>query len=108
GNTHIKVTKPEPPAKENGDSKAAKAEDADDEDADDDDSDFSDDEEEEEQEKREKVWKIGSTLAELAVRGVQKDGKVEVSITVNSDLSVIITAREVGVQGGVRGTLPSA
>ncbi|KAJ4298651.1 Hsp70 protein that interacts with Zuo1p [Collariella sp. IMI 366227] len=106
GNTHIKVTKPEPKVKENGASKAAKVEDVDDDEASDD-SDFSDDEEEEE-EKREKVWKIGSTLAEAAVKGVKKGGKVEVSITVNSDLSVIVTARGVGGQGGVRGTLTSA
>ncbi len=103
GNTHIKVTKPEPKTKENGDSKAAKVEDADD--SDEDDSDFSD---EEEEEKREKVWKIGATLAEAGVKGVKKGGKVEVSITVNTDLSVIITAREVGGKGGVRGTLVSA
>ncbi|KAK3298439.1 Hsp70 protein-domain-containing protein [Chaetomium fimeti] len=104
GNTHIKVTQPEPKTKENGDSKAAKVEDADD--SDEEDSDFSEDEEEEE--KREKVWKIGSTLAEAGVKGVKKGGKVEVSITVNSDLSVIVTAREVGGKGGVRGTLTSA
>jgi molecular chaperone DnaK (HSP70) len=104
GNTHIKVTKPEPKAKENGDSKAAKVEDADD--SDEEDSDFSDDEEEEE--KREKVWKIGATLAEAAVKGVKKGGKVEVSITVQSDLSVVITAREVDGKGAVRGTLASA
>ncbi|KAL2161376.1 hypothetical protein VTH06DRAFT_8599 [Thermothelomyces fergusii] len=121
GNTHIKVTRPEPKPepKEDGDGdgdgedKKAKAEDADgdgDGDDDDDDDDFSDDdeEEEEEEEKREKVWKIGPTLAEAAVRGVKKGGKVEVSITVNSDLSVIVTAREVGGKGGVRGTLASA
>ncbi|KAK4041756.1 Hsp70 protein-domain-containing protein [Parachaetomium inaequale] len=103
GNTHIKVTQPEPKAKAD-ESKAAKVEDADD--SDEEDSDFSD--EEEEEEKREKVWKIGSTLAEAAVKGVKKGGKVEVSITVNSDLSVIVTAREVGGKGGVRGTLTSA
>jgi molecular chaperone DnaK (HSP70) len=105
GNTHIKVTQPEPKAKES-ESKAAKVEDADD--SDEEDSDFSDDDEEEEEEKREKVWKIGATLAEAAVKGVKKGGKVEVSITVGSDLSVIITAREVGGKGGVRGTLTSA
>ncbi|KAK3336875.1 HSP70-domain-containing protein [Cercophora scortea] len=97
GNTHIKVTKPEPKA--NG-SKAAKVEDADDSDAD-----FSDDESEDEEEKREKVWKIGATLAEAAVRGVKKGGKVEISINVNADLAVTVTAREVGAKGGVRGTL---
>ncbi|KAL2269612.1 hypothetical protein VTJ83DRAFT_1796 [Remersonia thermophila] len=109
GNTHIKVTKPEPAAKEKDESKAAKVEDADDDaDDDDDDSDFSDDDEEEEEEKREKVWKIGSTLAEAAVRGVQKDGKVEVSITVGADLTVLVTAREVGGKSAVRGSVPSA
>lgn len=101
GNTHIKVTKPEPKAKENGD-KSAKVEDADD--SDEDDSDFSDSEEEEE-EKREKIWKIGNTLAEAGIKGVKKGGKVEVSINVNADLSVIVTAREVGAKGGVRGAL---
>ncbi|KAL2017058.1 hypothetical protein VTK56DRAFT_2631 [Thermocarpiscus australiensis] len=108
GNTHIKVTKPEPKAKENGESKAAKVEDADDDDEEaGDGSDFSDDEDEEgeEEEKREKVWKIGATLAEAAIRGVQKGGKVEVTITVNADLSVVLTTREVGAKGGVRGTL---
>jgi len=103
GNTHINVIKPEPkPAKENGDSKAAKVEDVDDDEADDD-SDFSDDEEEEE--KREKVWKIGSTLAEAAIRGVKKGGKVEVTIQVNADLAVTVTTREVGAKGGVRGQI---
>ncbi|KAK4187251.1 putative ribosome-associated complex subunit SSZ1 [Podospora australis] len=98
GNTHIKVTKPEPKPKED---KKAKVEDADDSDEDDE-SDFSDDEEEE---KREKVWKIGSTLAEAAIRGVKKGGKVEVTINVNADLSVIVTTREVGAKGGVRGVV---
>ena len=97
GNTHIKVTKPEPKAKE---SKSAKVEDADEAG---DDSDFSDDEEEEE--KREKVWKIGSTLAEAAIRGVKKGGKVEVTILVDANLSVTVTTREVGAKTGVRGTL---
>lgn len=105
GNTHIRVTKPEPKAKENGESKAAKVEDADEDGDEEDDSDFSDDEEEEEEEKREKVWKIGPTLAEAAIRGVKKGGKVEVTINVNADLSVVVTTREVGGKGGVRGTL---
>ncbi|KAI0487290.1 Hsp70 protein-domain-containing protein [Xylaria cf. heliscus] len=93
GGTHIKVTKPEPKPKENGTK----------EDDEDEDSDF--DSEEEEEEHREKVWKIGSTLAEAAVKDVKKGGKVEVTITVANDLSVIITTREVGGKGGVRGTL---
>lgn len=95
GNTHIKVTKPEPKPKENGKKE--------DDEEDEDDSDFDSDEEEEEH--REKVWKIGSTLAEAAVRGVKKGGKVEVTINVAGDLAVTITAREVGGKGGVRGNL---
>lgn len=96
GNTHIHVTKPEPKAKENGEKKEAD---------DEDDSDFDDDDDEEDDEKREKVWKIGSTLAEAAIRGVKKGGKVEVTISVLADLSVTIQTREVGAKGGVRGTL---
>jgi len=98
GNTHIKVTKPEPKA--NG-TKGATVEDA--KDSDEEDSD--EEEEEEEEEKREKVWKIGSTLAEAAVRGVKKGGKVEVTINVDAKLAVTVTTREVGGKGGVRGTL---
>ncbi|KAL7808042.1 actin-like ATPase domain-containing protein [Trichoderma aethiopicum] len=90
GGTHIKVTKPEPKAR------------VEDVPEDEDDSDF---EEEEEEEKREKIWKIGSPLAEAAVRGVSKGGKVEVTINVSGDLSVTVTAREVGGKGGVRGNL---
>ncbi|KAI0532517.1 Hsp70 protein-domain-containing protein [Xylaria digitata] len=92
GGTHIKVTKPEPKVKENGTK----------EDDEDEDSDFDSDEEEEH---REKIWKIGSTLAEAAIKDVKKGGKVEVTITVGNDLSVIITTREVGGKGGVRGSL---
>nr|6SR6_A Chain A, Putative heat shock protein [Thermochaetoides thermophila DSM 1495]6SR6_C Chain C, Putative heat shock protein [Thermochaetoides thermophila DSM 1495] len=103
GSTHINVIKPEPKAKEDGETKE-KTEDADD-DGDFDDDDEEEEEEEEEEEKREKVWKIGSTLAEAAVRGVKKGAKVEVTINVNTDLTVIVTAREVGGKGGVRGTL---
>jgi len=95
GGTHIKVTKPEP--------KPAKEESAD-KDDDEDDSDFDSDEEEEE-EKREKIWKIGGELAEAAIRGVKKGGKVEVTINVAADLGVTVTAREVGAKGGVRGQI---
>ena len=102
GGTHIKVTKPEPKPEANG-KKQATVED----DEDEDDSDFSDDEEEEE-EKREKVWKIGETLAEAAIKGVKKGGKVEVTINVMADLSLTVTTREVGAKGGVRGTLSPA
>ncbi|KAI1324441.1 putative ribosome-associated complex subunit SSZ1 [Xylariaceae sp. FL0255] len=91
GGTHIKVTKPEPKPKEEKDED------------DEDESDFSDDEEEEEH--REKIWKIGSPLAEAAIKDVKKGGQVEVTVTVALDLSVTITTREVGGKGGVRGTL---
>ncbi|WXC45236.1 hypothetical protein QX201_004957 [Fusarium graminearum] len=90
GNTHIKVTKPEPKAK--------------DEAKDEDDSDFSDSDEEDE-ETREKIWKIGSTLAEAAVKDVKAGGKVEVTINVLADLGVTVTTREVGGKGGVRGNI---
>jgi molecular chaperone DnaK (HSP70) len=96
GGTHIKVIKPEPKAKrvalENGDKE--------DEEDEDDEDEFSDDEE-----KREKVWKIGNVLAEAAIKGVKKGGKVEVTINVLADLGATITAREVGGKGGIRGNL---
>lgn len=55
---------------------------------------------------REKIWNVGTVLAEAAVKEVKKGGKVEVTINVNADLGVQITAREVGGKGGVRGNLP--
>ncbi|KAI1337155.1 HSP70-domain-containing protein [Xylariaceae sp. FL0016] len=94
GNTHIKVTKPEPKSKENG------AKDEDDEDE----SDF-DDSDEEPEEHREKIWKVGTSLAEAAIKDVKKGGKVEVTINITNDLGVTITTREVGGKGGVRGNL---
>ena len=92
GNTHIKVTQPEPKAKptENGDKGS------------DDDSDSDSDDEEE---KREKEWKVGDALAEAALRGVKKGGKVEVTVNVMADLGVTVTIREVGEKGGVRGSV---
>ena len=95
----IKVTKPEPKPKTNGATKDAGS------DADDEDEDFDDDEDDEPQEIREKVWKISNTLAETAVKEVKKGGKVEVTINVDKDLGVQVTAREVGGKGGVRGSL---
>ena len=91
----IKVTIPEPKAKPNG--KAGKGSDSDD--------DEEDQSSEEEEEVRERIWKAGSVLAEAAIRGVKKGGKVEVTVNVNGELGVQITAREVGGKGGVRGTL---
>lgn len=91
GEREIKVTKPEPKAKQNGE----KDEDDSDEDSD----------EEEEEDVREKVWKAKKPLAEAVVKGVKKNGKVEVTVHVDADLSVSITAREKGGKGGVRGQL---
>ena len=90
GTRDIKVTKKEA-AKMNG--KAGS------------DSDSDDDEEDEDEEVREKVWKVGTVLAEAAIRDVKKGGKVEVTVNVGVDLGVQITAREVGGKGGVRGNL---
>lgn len=92
GGSHIKVTTVQPPSKENGTK-----------DSDDDDSD--DDSEEEPEEQREKVWKVGNVLAEAAIKGVKKGGKVEVMINVAGDLAVTVTVREVGAKGGVRGNI---
>jgi molecular chaperone DnaK (HSP70) len=97
GNTHIKVIKPEPKVK----STSATVEDA--KDSDDDSED--EDSEEEEEERREKAWKVGSTLAEAAIRGTKAGGKVEVTIIVGADLAVKVECREVGGKGGVRGTI---
>ncbi|KAJ6020622.1 Ribosome-associated complex subunit SSZ1 [Penicillium herquei] len=89
GSRDIKVTKPEPKAKEEKP-------------ADDSDEDFSDDEEEE---IREIVWKTESPVAELAVKGVKAGGKVEVMVHVNPDLGLQIAVREVGGQTAVRGAI---
>jgi molecular chaperone DnaK (HSP70) len=94
GGSHIKVTMPEPKPKSNG----AKVADTNSDDSEDESS-------EEEEEKREKVWKVGNILAEAAVKGVKKGGKVEIMINVAADLSMTVTAREVGGKGGVRGNL---
>lgn len=93
GGSSIKVTQPPPKAKTNGEKAGSD---------DDSDIDSSDDEPEE---LREKEWKVGKVLAEAAVKGVKKGGKVEVMINVAGDLAVTVTAREVGGKGGVRGQL---
>lgn len=96
GLREIKVTKPEPKPKTNGEAK--KNEDSDDDDSDD----------EEEEETREKIWKACTNLAEAAITGVKKGGKVEVQVNVGVDLSVQLVCREVGGKGGVRGSTSSA
>ncbi|KAL3477773.1 Hsp70 protein-domain-containing protein [Aspergillus californicus] len=94
GAREIKVTKPEPKPKEE---KPAQ---------DEDDSDF-DDSDEEEEEIREIVWKTQQPIAELAVKGVKANGKVELMVHINADLGLQITAREVGGQSAVRGAVES-
>lgn len=89
----IRVSKTAPKTEVNGVSKRAN-EDSELDDSDDD-----------EEETREKVWKIGTVLAEASVRAVSKGGKVEVTVNVGLDLGVLVTAREVGGKGGVRGSL---
>jgi molecular chaperone DnaK (HSP70) len=74
-------------------------------DEDDSDDDSDDDEEDEPEETRSKVWNVGKAIAELAIKGVKKGGKVEVQIDVRPDFTVSITAREIGGKGGVRGQL---
>lgn len=96
GEREIKVTKPEPkPKAETNGNK-------DDEDSDDDDSD------DEEEETRERIWKAGAVLAEAAIKGVKKGGKVEVQVNVSTDLGAVLVVREVGGKGGVRGEIKPA
>ncbi|KAL8636038.1 MAG: hypothetical protein Q9228_006523 [Teloschistes exilis] len=99
GVSEIKITKPPPRQKAvNG----RKSNDDDDDDEEDED----DDSEDEPEDLRERVWKVGNVLAETSIRGTTKGRKVEVSVTVNADLSAVVTAREVGGKAGaVRGTL---
>ncbi|KAL8818233.1 MAG: hypothetical protein Q9191_007985 [Dirinaria sp. TL-2023a] len=94
----IRIRKPDPKPEING--KARKEADEDSSEVE-----SSSAEEEEEKEIREKTWKAGTVLAEAAVRGVKKGAKVEVTVNVGADLDVLITAREVGGKGGVRGSL---
>lgn len=100
GSSSIKVTKPTPKPKQkqtNGNT------------GEDDDDGFSDEDESEEEPEdvREKIWTVGTVLAETTIRGTKKGGRVEVSVTVNGDLTVLVTAREVGGKAGagVRGML---
>jgi len=93
GGSHIKVTKPEPKSKTNGEKQ------------DDDSEEEEEDSDEEPEDIREKVWKVGNVLAEAAVKGVKKGGKVEIMVNVAGDLAVTVTCREIGGKGGVRGNL---
>ena len=92
GVRHIKVSKKERGGKANGKVEGGEEEDE-------------SEEEDEDDEVREKVWKVGRVLAEAGVRGVKEGGKVEVMVNVGGELGVLVTAREVGGKGGVRGSL---
>ena len=105
GISHIKVSKVDPTKRKEGGKQANGKVGSDDDDG------FSDEDDDESdaepEDVREKVWKVGTVLAETAIKGTKKGGKVEVSVTVNGDLSVLVTAREVGGKAGagVRGVL---
>lgn len=101
GISEIKVTKP--PPKQKGEKRTNGKAGSDD----DDDLSEEDDSDDGPEDVRERIWKVGTVLAETAIRGVKRGGKVEVSVTVNADLSVVVTAREVGGKAGagVRGVL---
>ena len=101
GFSDIKVTKP--PLKQKPEKKANGNTNSDDQGL----SDEDDDESEEEEDIREKIWKVGSVLAEMSVKGVKKGNKVEVSVTVDRDMGVVLMAKEIGAKGGVRGNLES-
>ena len=68
-----------------------------------DEDDSEDEEDEEEEEERNRVLKVHKVIAEAAIKGVKKGGKVEVTINVSSDLGLNVAARVVGTQIGVRG-----
>ncbi len=99
GEREIKVTKPETTPKKNGN----KGEDDEDNDED---NDSDEDDEEEEEDTRDILWRARKTLAEVALKDLKKNGKVEVTIHVDADLAISVTARQAGGKGGVRGTLP--
>ncbi|KAI4256426.1 MAG: hypothetical protein L6R42_006238 [Xanthoria sp. 1 TBL-2021] len=101
GVSQIKVSKP--PAKLKGEKKTNGK-------AASDDGDYlsdGDESEDEPEDVREKIWKVGIVLAETTIKGVKKGGKVEISVTVNADLTILVTAREMGGKAGngVRGRL---
>lgn len=97
GERSIKVTKPEPKAKPatNGDKGS-------------DDDDSEDDSDDEPQEIREKVWEPKQALAEFVFRGLKKNSKLEVTVNVDAELALNISARQVGGKGGVRGEIKAS
>ncbi|KIW91113.1 uncharacterized protein Z519_08007 [Cladophialophora bantiana CBS 173.52] len=73
-----------------------------------DDDDEDEDEEDEAEEIREKVWRPKQPLAELVFRGLKKGSKVEVTVNVDAELALSITARELGGKGGIRGEIKAS
>ncbi|KAB8356584.1 hypothetical protein FH972_024166 [Carpinus fangiana] len=92
----IKITQPEPKAKQNG-----KATDNDEDDDEDEDS------EEEDEEKRETMWKVGNVVGELALKDVKKGSKVTVQVQVGADLEITMSAMVAG-KSGVKGSVPGS
>ncbi|KAJ6264083.1 Heat shock protein [Drechslerella dactyloides] len=75
--------------------------------ADDDEDDDDDDDEDDEDEKViKRVTEVERVIAEALLKDVKKGAKVEVMLNVAGDLTLTVTARVVGGQGGVRGTVP--
>lgn len=94
GQRDIKVTQAEPVVKENGSKNDESDEDG-----------SSDEESAEPQELREKIYKATKQLAQFQFKGLKKGTKLEVTVNIDSDLGVQITAREAKGKGGLRGTL---
>lgn len=90
GDSSIKVTKPEAKAKTNGGSTDG-----------DDESEEDEEDEDEDEELREKIWKASKIIGHAAIRGVQKAGKIEITLSISDDLKITITARELGAKSSI-------
>ncbi|CCU77534.1 Hsp70 chaperone (BiP), partial [Blumeria hordei DH14] len=87
GDSSIKVTKPEAKPKTNGGSTDGDEE--------------SEEDEDEDEELREKIWKASKIIGHAAIRGVQKAGKIEITLSISDDLKITITARELGAKSSI-------
>lgn len=67
--------------------------------------DDSDEEDEEEEEVRSRKFNVSNILAEAALKDVKKGSTIEVMLNVGGDLGLAVTARVIGGQGGVRGSI---
>lgn len=72
---------------------------------DDEDDDDSEEEEEEPEDVRNRVFKVDRVIAEAAIKEVKKGARIEVTVNVTDDLSLVVAARVVGGQQGVRGSV---